>query len=82
MRGYDEKKHMLAVEKGAEVKTWVVSIPKGELNIRAEKSLNAGIVGQVENGTIVSILSGSDNWYFIEDGGISGHVLEKYNEIK
>lgn len=81
VEGYVQAKNATAFNANAPKTMGVVSIPDGELNLRAEKSLDSAITGRAANGVSVSILSESDGWYFVEFDRIYGYIMEKYLKV-
>ena len=63
-------------------KTGVVTTQNSNLNLRAEPSVNARIVGRIPNGSTISILGNVDNWYLTKYNGISGYVSAEYVQVK
>ncbi|RCX17864.1 SH3 domain-containing protein [Anaerobacterium chartisolvens] len=67
------------VEKPVETVTQKGIVNASSLNIRAEKSTSAQIVGSLVKGDSVTVLSKSGEWYNIKTAnGVSGWVMGKY----
>lgn len=60
------------------VKTGTVVTQGGRLNIRANPSLEANIIGQIPNGQTVTIITKTDGWYKIRYNNIEGYVFGQY----
>lgn len=50
----------------------------GNLLIRNAPAFDAGIIGRIPNGSPVTIISESGEWYFVEYNNIQGYVYENY----
>ena len=64
------------------MKTGIVTTQNSNLNLRAEPSENARIVGRIPNGSTIAILGNADNWYLTKWNGISGYVSAKYVKLQ
>lgn len=80
-KDYAEVGHVSTIETDAKSREGVVSIPRGELNMRVEQSLDSGVVDRIPTGATVTILSSFDGWHFIESDGVKGFVMSKYIEL-
>ena len=63
------------------MKTGVVTTQNSNLNLRAEPSVDAQIIGRIPNGSKIKILGTVDNWYLTSWNGISGYVSSKYVKV-
>ena len=50
----------------------------GALNLRAEASLDAQVIGQYPTGTWVEILTRGDTWHYVQVGDKTGYMMAKY----
>ena len=50
----------------------------GALNLRAEASLDARVIGQYPTGTWVEILTRGDTWHYVQVGDKTGYMMAKY----
>ena len=50
----------------------------GRLNLRAEASLSAKVLGQFPTGTLVEILEPGQDWHKVQVDGVSGYMMAKY----
>ena len=58
--------------------TGVVDTEGGNLNIRAQPTVNSDIRGRIPDGTAISILGKSGDWFLTEYSGIRGYVYGQY----
>lgn len=64
------------------LRTGVVRTEGGRLNIRSQPSTSAQILGQIPNGTEVTVTGQDGNWYVIQYNGITGYVFGQYLSLQ
>ena len=62
-------------------KTATVTTQNSNLNLRAEPSVNAQVIGRIPNGSKIKILGNVNDWYLTSWNGISGYVSSKYVKV-
>lgn len=60
------------------IRTAIVDIQSGNLNIRKTPSLSAQVIGQAPNGAKLTVLGSYDGWYIIKYNNIEGYVRSEY----
>lgn len=53
----------------------------GKLNLREQANANARVLGQYENGTVVSVLQRGTAWCYVDVGGAQGYMMTKFLNI-
>lgn len=56
----------------------IVTLSSGNLNIRNAPSVNARVIGSLQNGNIVTVLETENDWLRIRSNGIEGYVNSRY----
>ena len=64
------------------LRTGVVRTEGGRLNIRSQPNTSAQILGQIPNGTEVTVTGQDGNWYVIQYNGITGYVFGQYLSLQ
>lgn len=59
----------------------VVSVERGNLNVRSRPNTGAPIIGKLGNGQTVTIWGEYNGWYVIESHGLVGYVSGLYVEV-
>ena len=60
----------------------VVTTGGGRLNIRTGPSLESTVIGQIPNGTRVTITGQEGDWYTVSHNGLNGYVYGQYITIE
>ncbi len=60
------------------LRTGTVTTNGGRLNIRNAPSLSGEVIGQIPNGTVITITGQTDDWYVINYNGTEGYVYAQY----
>lgn len=68
----------IAEQQPSPVRTGTVTTENSNLNVRAEPSKNAAVIGRIPKGTRIRLLGESDGWYLTVWNGIQGYVSGKY----
>lgn len=63
------------------LRTGTVRTQGGRLNIRSAPSTESAILGQIPNGTEVTVTGQDGNWYVVQYNGITGYVFGQYLEL-
>ncbi len=63
-------------------RTAIVRTQGGRLNIRAQPSTDAQVLGQLLNGTEVTVTGQDGNWYLIQYNGLEGFVYGQYLQLQ
>lgn len=64
------------------LRTGVVRTEGGRLNIRSAPNTSAQILGQIPNGTEVTVTGQAGEWYSIQHNGITGYVFGQYLQLQ
>ena len=59
-------------------KTATVTTQNSNLNLRAEPSVTAQVIGRIPNGSKIKILGNVNNWYLTSWNGVTGYVAKRY----
>lgn len=59
----------------------IVRTQGGRLNVRAQPSTDAQVLGQLPNGTEITVTGQDGNWYLIQYNGLEGFVFGQYIEL-
>ena len=62
-------------------RTGVVRTQGGRLNVRAQPNTESQVLGQLQNGTAVTVTGQDGNWYLIQYNGLTGYVFGQYLEL-
>lgn len=65
----------------APLRTAYVRTQGGRLNIREKPSTDSAILGQIPNGTEITITGEADGWYTTIYNGVSGYVYGEYVDV-
>jgi N-acetylmuramoyl-L-alanine amidase len=60
------------------VRTGTVTLQSGYLNVRSGPSINYPVIAMAPNGSALTILSQSGDWYNVDYNGTKGYVFGKY----
>lgn len=63
------------------LRTGVVRTQGGRLNIRRQPSTSSEVLGQIPNGTEVTVTGQAGDWYIVQYNGITGYVYGEYLEL-
>lgn len=63
------------------LRTAIVRTQGGRLNIRRQPNTTSEVLGQIPNGTEVTVTGQDGNWYVVEYNGITGYVFGQYLEL-
>ncbi len=63
------------------LRTGTVRTQGGRLNIRSAPNTESEILGQIPNGTEVTVTGQDGNWYTVQYNGIAGYVFGQYLEL-
>lgn len=63
------------------LRTGIVRTQGGRLNIRRQPNTNSDVLGQIPNGTEVTVTGQDGNWYTVQYNGIAGYVFGQYLEL-
>ena len=59
----------------------IVRTQGGRLNVRAQPSTQSEVLGQLANGTRITVTGQDGNWYLIQYNGLEGFVYGQYIEL-
>ena len=62
-------------------RTGIVRTQGGRLNVREQPSTDARVIGNLNNGTAVTVTGQDGNWYLINYNGLVGFVFGQYLEL-
>ena len=62
-------------------RTGIVRTQGGRLNVREQPSTDSRVLGQLANGTTVTVTGQDGNWYLINYNGLVGFVFGQYLEL-
>lgn len=63
------------------LRTGIVRTEGGRLNIRQQPNTSSTVLGQIPNGTEVTVTGQDGNWYVVQYNGITGYVFGQYLEL-
>ncbi len=60
----------------------IVSVTSGKLNVRKSATTNSSVVSTLSNGSYITLISNSDNWYYVEYAdGKYGYCHKNYIKL-
>lgn len=62
----------------SELRTGIVTLSSGTLNLRSLPTTDAAVLAQLPNGATVTILGQFDEWYTVEYDGLHGFASSRY----
>ncbi len=68
----------IAEQSPSPAQTGTVTTQNSNLNLRAEPSQNAAVVGRIPNRTKITLLGKTDGWYLTSWNGVKGYVSGNY----
>ena len=58
-----------------------VSLTSGRLNLRARPDTNSRILTAVPNGSLLTVLGATGNWYVVRYGSVTGYVSNRFVKL-
>ncbi len=78
VEGYSSANYLCSCRSDSASTAGRVNTDGGNLNLRAAPSVNSSIIGRIPDGTTVTIIATSGNWYKVSYLGATGYVLSDF----